>query len=72
MSSAAKKPGFFARISRSVKDMAGEMKKVVWPSKKQTLNNSGIVIVFMVVMAIVVALLDLGMGKVLQLLFGSL
>ena len=35
MADTEKKPGFFARISRSFRDMKGEMKKVVWPSKKQ-------------------------------------
>ena len=31
MANTEKKPGFFARISRSLRDMRGEMKKVVWP-----------------------------------------
>ena len=44
MANTEKKPGFFARISRSLRDMRGEMKKVVWPSKKQVINNTLVVL----------------------------
>ena len=30
--------GFLARIKRYFRDMRGELKKVVWPDKKQVLN----------------------------------
>ena len=53
-----KKPGFFARIGRSFKDMRGEMKKVVWPSKKQIWNNTLIVLVVVILSALVVSGID--------------
>lgn len=53
-----KKPGFFARISRSFKDMRGEMKKVVWPTKKQVWNNTLIVLVVCIISAILISGLD--------------
>lgn len=53
-----KKPSFLKRTSRSLKDMTGEIKKVVWPTKKQILNNTGIVIVFVVISGIAVGGLD--------------
>ena len=62
-----KKPGFFARIGRSFRDMRGEMKKVVWPSKKQTTNNTAVVLAFMVVMAIIIGLFDTGLSALIQL-----
>ena len=40
----AKAPGFFSRIGRWVHEMKIELKKVQWPSKHQTLNNTLIVI----------------------------
>ena len=51
---AAKKPGFFGRLSRSFRDMKGEIKKVVWPSRKQLINNTVVALVVMVVAAIVI------------------
>ena len=54
-----KKAGFFKRIASSTtrffKDLKGEMKKIVWPSKKQIINNTGVVIVFVIIAAIAVA-----------------
>ena len=39
-----KKPSIFARIGRWLRELKSELKKVQWPSKKQTINNTGIVI----------------------------
>lgn len=41
----ASKPGFFKRIARYFKDLSGEFKKVVWPTKSQTINNTIVVVV---------------------------
>ena len=65
------KPGLLARIRRSVKDMRGEMKKVVWPTKKQTRNNTVVVLAFMLVMAVIIGLLDTGLSAVIRLVTGG-
>jgi preprotein translocase subunit SecE len=63
------KPGFFTRaltwiknlpkrISGSFKSMAAELKKVSWPTRKDLMNYSIVVIVFVVVLALIVGLLD--------------
>lgn len=63
------KPGFFTRaknwilalpgrISAAFKNTAAELKKVAWPSKKDLINYSIVVIGFVVVLAIIVGLLD--------------
>ena len=60
---APKKENFFVRtgrrIARFFRDTRGEMKKVVWPSRKQVINNLIIVLVFVVVFAVFIFLLDL-------------
>ena len=58
-SAAQKKPGFIARVKKFFKDIKGETKKVVWPDKKQIVNNTGIVIVMVVIAAVFVGCLDL-------------
>lgn len=40
---------FASKASRFFKDMRGELKKVVWPTKKQAVNNTIVVIVVVVV-----------------------
>ena len=67
-----KKPGFFARIGKWLKDMKSELKKVQWPTRKQTVNNTLIVIACVVVVGIFIWLFDLvankGIGLILSLL----
>jgi len=52
------KPGFFARIGKWLKEMKSELKKVQWPSKKQTINNTVIVIVCVLVIGAFIWLFD--------------
>lgn len=66
-----KKPGIFARIGRSLRDMRGEMKKVVWPTRKQTLNNTVVVLCFMAVMAVIIGVFDFGLSALIRLMVGA-
>ena len=54
----AKKPGFFKRLGKYFKDIWGELKKVVWLSKKQVINNTLVVLAMIAVFAVVVWGLD--------------
>lgn len=47
------KLGFFKRIGKWFRDMKSELKKVVWPSARQTAKGSVVAIVMMVVCAVV-------------------
>ena len=66
-----KKAGFFKRIASSTtrvfKDLKGEMKKIVWPSKKQIINNTGVVIVFVIIASIAVGGLDFVLNALVRL-----
>ena len=52
------KPGIFARIGKWFKEMKSELKKVVWPSGKQTLNHTISVIVCCIIVGICIWLFD--------------
>ena len=58
-----------AKVLRTFKDMKGEVKKVVWPSKKQVLNNSIIVFVMLIISAIFIGGIDKLLMLLLQLIF---
>lgn len=60
-----KQPG---KIAKYFKDLKSEFKKVVWPSKKQVINNTSVVLGSIVLMGIFVGLLDTGLFKLLQLI----
>lgn len=53
--------------ARYFKDMWSELKKVTWPTKKDLISYTLAVIAFIVVMAIVTGLFDLGLGALFNL-----
>ena len=46
------------KIAGAFKNMVAELKKVAWPSKKDLINYSIVVIGFVVVLAVIVGVLD--------------
>ncbi len=54
----AKKPGLFARIGKWFRELKSELKKVQWPTTKQTLNNTLIVILCVIVVGIFIWVFD--------------
>lgn len=65
--SAPKKPGFFVRMKKYFKDLKSEIKKVVWPNKKQVINNTSIVIAFLIVSSIIIGAFDFVINMVVGL-----
>ena len=62
------KPGFFARIGKWFKEMKSELKKVQWPTRKQTINNTVIVIVCCIIVGICIWVFDALAGSVITAL----
>jgi len=62
MAETTKKPSLFARIGKFFKDQKGEMKKITWPSKKQTFNNTKIVLIAVAITSVVVCAFDWLLG----------
>ncbi len=60
------------RISKWLRDLRSESKKVVWPTGKQVLNNTLVVIVCIVVIGLFVALLDTAFGFIRGLIIDLL
>ncbi len=55
---AKKKTGFFGKIARWFREMKSELKKVQWPTWRQTLNNTVIVIVCVILVGIFIWVFD--------------
>ena len=60
-----------ANIARPFRDMWHELKKVTWPSKKDLINYTLIVLAFIAFMGVVIGLLDLGSTELVRLLIKS-
>ena len=65
------KRGLIARTGRYYRDLRGELKKVVWPTRKQVVNNTLIVMGFVVVAAIAVSALDGALAWMVSMLIKS-
>lgn len=59
------------KVAKYFKDLKSEFKKVVWPTKKQLINNSTVVLVTIAVIGIFVGLLDAGLGYLLKFLLSK-
>ena len=60
------KPGIFARASKWLHELKVELKKVQWPSKKQTINNTAIVIACVVVVGLFIWIFDFIAGGAIK------
>ena len=52
------KPGAFARMGKWLREMKAELKKVQWPTRKQTFNNTVVVIVCCIVVGVCIGVFD--------------
>jgi preprotein translocase subunit SecE len=70
-----KKPGDrtanpFVFIYNYLKQVVAEMRKVIWPNRKQMLTYTSVVLVFLAFMVALVGLADFGLTKLVLLVFG--
>jgi preprotein translocase subunit SecE len=63
-------PGFFARIFRFLREVVAELRKVIWPTRKQMITYTAVVLVFVAFMVALIAGLDLALGQGVSALFG--
>ncbi len=57
-----------ARIWRYIREARTELRKVVWPDRRQTVIYTGVVIVSVVAVALVIWVVDALLSEVLKLL----
>ena len=60
------KPGVFSRIAKWLRELKSELKKVQWPSKKQTINNTMIVIACIIVVGLFIWIFDFIAGGAIK------
>lgn len=63
-----KKLPFLKRVTKWWREMRSELKKVVWPTRKQIINNTVVALVVMFAAAIVIWGFDQIAGQILQAL----
>ena len=59
----------FKRIAEFFQEVKLELKKVVFPTKKEVIGSTWVVIVTVVIAAFFLGLVDMGLGKLMTLAF---
>ena len=67
----AQRRGPFARIALFIRQVFGELRKVVTPTRRELFSYTAVVLVFVVIMMALVAGLDFGFGWLVNLVFGN-
>ena len=60
----------FERIVQFLKEAKVELKKVTWPTSKQTLASTSVVIIVVIVVSIFLGIVDFGLAKIIRLVLG--
>lgn len=60
----------FVAIWTYLKQVVAELRKVIWPSRKQMASYTSVVLVFLVFMVTLIGLVDLGLAKLVLWVFG--
>ena len=66
-----KKPGFFAKIGKKLKEMFSELKQVSWPTLPKVIKQTGVVLVVVIVFLVCIGLFDWPLLYLLNLLTGK-
>ena len=60
----------FAFVWNYLKQVVAELRKVIWPNRKQMVSYTTVVLVFLAFMVALIGLVDLGLAKLVMLVFG--
>jgi preprotein translocase subunit SecE len=64
------RPGLIGRLLNFIREIFAELQKVIWPTRKELLTYTSVVIVFVAIMMTFVSLLDVGFARLMFLVFG--
>ena len=67
----AKKGSLFSRIGRFIREVWGELRKVIWPTRKQMVTYTTVVLLFLVFMVALVSGLDFVFLEGVDVVFGD-
>jgi len=60
----------FAKVKQFLKEAKIELRKVKWPTPKQTLASTSVVIIVVVIISLFLGVVDFGLSKIIRLALG--
>lgn len=64
---APKPPNFIEKSIQFLREVRAELKKVTWPSRKQTLGSTLVVIVLVMIISFFLGMVDMGLSSLIRL-----
>jgi len=64
--SAKKSDNFIDKSMQFLREVKIELKKVTWPSRKQTMGSTVVVIVLVLIISLFLGVVDIGLSKLVQ------
>ncbi len=61
----------FVKARNFIREVISELKKVIWPTQRQLINYTIIVLVFVVIVALIIAAFDFGFTQITIRIFGN-
>lgn len=63
--------GPIRRVSTYVRQVAAELRKVIWPTRNELVTYTSVVLVFVAIMGVIVAMFDFAFTKAVLAVFGK-
>ena len=67
---AAQTPGLWDRATQFLREVVQELKRVTWPSRRQTLSTTGVVIALVFLVSIFLGVVDFALSRLVRLIIG--
>jgi preprotein translocase subunit SecE len=58
------------KVTQFLKEAKVELKKVVWPSRKQTMASTAVVIIIVFIVSIYLGIIDFALAKLVKFILG--
>ncbi len=62
------KKGYLDKILQFLREVKVELKKVTWPSRKQTIGSTVVVIVLVIVVSLFLGIVDIGLSSLIRVI----
>ena len=60
----------FQKILQFLQEVQLELKKVVWPTRKDTFASTSVVLIIVIIIAFFLGLIDLGLTRIIRVILG--
>ena len=60
----------YQKILQFLQEVQLELKKVVWPTRKDTFASTSVVLIIVIIIAFFLGLIDLGLTRIIRVILG--